>query len=402
MKNQLVQKQIEQLIVGTHHIVPETEFIKKLQSGKQLTIKLGADPTAPDLHLGHAVVLGKLRQLQDMGHRIIFLIGDFTARIGDPTGKSKTRPPLSEAEIVKNTQTYFDQVSKILDAQKIEIKFNSEWLDTISMKELVQLCSRVTVARLIERDDFAQRIAAHQTIGFHELLYPLMQGYDSVELKADIELGGTDQTFNLLMGRFLQEQYGQEPQVVLTMPLLLGLDGVHKMSKSLGNAISLNEQPEEAYGKLMSISDILMWHYAELLLSHLKVSIDEMHQKVTSGKVHPMDAKKEIAYAIVSQFWGQQEAQEAANIFKAVVQKKEYSAAPEKIIPKVFSNPVWIVDLLKHIAFIKTSSEAKRLIESGSVLVDGQVITDFKAHVSYQTGTTVAVGKHRACRLIVE
>src|SRR5581483_2267849 len=224
---------------GTAQIIPENELVKKLESGKNLKIKLGMDPTAPDLHLGHAVVLSKLKQFQDMGHEIIFLIGDFTASIGDPTGKSKTRPPLDDKEIEHNMKTYFDQVGKILDKSKIHVKFNSQWLSVLNSKEIIRLCAKVTVARLTEREDFANRLKNHQPISFHELLYPLFQGYDSVELKADVELGGTDQTFNLLMGRFLQEQYDQSPQVIVTLPLLIGLDGVHKMSKSLGNAIGL-------------------------------------------------------------------------------------------------------------------------------------------------------------------
>lgn len=255
--------QFEQLIISTEQTIPLDEFKKKLSTGKKLKIKLGADPTAPDLHLGHAVVLAKLRQFQDLGHEIIFLIGDFTARIGDPTGKSKTRPPLTEEQIKTNAKTYLEQVGKILDLSKTTLRYNSEWLGALSSTEWVKLCGQVTLARIIEREDFANRIANKQSVGFHELLYPIMQGYDSVELKADVELGGTDQTFNLLMGRYLQEQYGQEPQVIMTVPLLKGLDGVHKMSKSLGNSIGLTDPADQAYGKLMSMSDDLMWHYYE-------------------------------------------------------------------------------------------------------------------------------------------
>lgn len=394
-----IELQLEQIKQGAHQIVPEQELLKKLQRSKPLVVKLGMDPTAPDLHLGHAVVLSKLRQLQELGHRIIFLIGDFTARIGDPTGKSKTRPALSENQIVHNTKTYFDQVSRILNPDAIEIKYNSAWLEHLSMQTLIELCAKVTVARLVERDDFAQRIERHQTISFHELLYPLMQGYDSVELKADIELGGSDQTFNLLMGRFLQEQYGQEPQVVLTMPLLLGLDGVHKMSKSLGNAIGLAEPAQEAYGKLMSIADDLMWHYATVLLQSRAEYIAAMKEAVVLSNFHPMDAKKEIAQLIVERFWSKEQAQQAARIFESVVQNKEYDLVPERALRDCLANPLWIVELLKELEFVASSSEAKRLIEAKAVAVDGIVVADFKAQILYKKGTVIVVGKHRACRI---
>ena len=282
----------DQLQAGVEQIIPKTEFLKKLELKRPLRVKLGADPTSADLHLGHAVVLSKLRQFQDCGHEVIFLIGDFTARIGDPTGRSKTRPALTDEQIQANTQTYFNQVSKILDPAKIIVRYNSQWLDKLSSREFVNLCSKVTLARLIEREDFAQRITEHQPIGFHELLYPLMQGYDSVVLQADIELGGTDQTFNLLMGRFLQEHYGQEPQVIMTLPLLEGLDGVQKMSKSLGNAIGLAEPADQAYGKLMSISDELMWRYYQVLLHMRQQEICRMQEQVQQGTVHPMTLKK--------------------------------------------------------------------------------------------------------------
>ena len=261
-----IKKQLEIIKSSTSSVIPEADLIKKLERGIPLRIKLGMDPTAPDLHLGHAVVLSKMKQLQDLGHEVIFLIGDFTARIGDPTGKSKTRPPLTEQDIEKNTRTYFDQVTKILDPKKLTIVYNSEWLNAVSINDMIKLCAKVTLARLIEREDFAKRIDNNQPISFHELLYPLFQGYDSVALKADIELGGTDQTFNLFMGRYLQEQYGQEPQVIITTPLLEGLDGGPKMSKSLGNAIGLTEPADQVFGKLMSISDELMWHYMHILL----------------------------------------------------------------------------------------------------------------------------------------
>lgn len=390
---------VEQLKNGTVQVTPEQEFVKKIASGKKLKIKLGADPTAPDLHLGHAVVLSKLREFQDLGHEIIFLIGDFTARIGDPTGKSKTRPPLSEADIKYNTTSYFEQVGKILDASKITVAYNAQWLDKLSSKELVQLCGKVTLARLTEREDFANRIASQTPIGFHELLYPLFQGYDSVELQADVELGGTDQTFNLLMGRFLQEHYGQAPQVILTMPLLEGLDGVKKMSKSLGNSIGLSEPADQAFGKLMSISDTLMWRYYELLLGTTSSEMSQLQERIAGGTMHPMACKKDMAYKIIAKFWSISEADTARNTFEALFQKKDYSKAQEVALPADLENPLWIVDLLKALGALKTSSEAKRLIESGAVAIDESPIKDFKAQISWKSGMIIKVGKHRIYRI---
>ena len=308
---------LEKLLIGASQVIPLADLEKKLASEKKLIIKFGADPTSPDLHLGHAVVLSKLRQFQDLGHHVIFLIGDFTARIGDPTGRSKTRPPLTEEQILENTKTYIAQVGKVLDSNNISIRYNSEWLDKLSSKDWLKLCAQVTLARLIEREDFHERIKNNISIGFHELTYPLLQGYDSVALRSDVELGGTDQTFNLLMGRFLQEHYGQEPQVILTTPLLIGLDGINKMSKSLGNAIGLTEPADQAFGKLMSISDELMWNYYELLLHVRREEIE--------STAHPMELKKQMAFRIVERFWGNKEAQEARNAFEHLFQKKDFS-----------------------------------------------------------------------------
>lgn len=397
-------KKIEQALQliksGTSQVLPEADLIKKLESGKKLKIKLGADPTAPDLHLGHAVVLSKLRQFQDLGHEIIFLIGDFTARIGDPTGKSKTRPSLTEEDIKRNTKTYLDQVSKILDPDKLTIRYNSEWLDKLTSKQLVHLCAQLTLARLIEREDFASRIKKQQSIALHELLYPLFQAYDSVALEADVEIGGTDQTFNLLLGRSLQEQFGKEPQVVITMPLLEGLDGVAKMSKSLNNAISLTETPDQAYGKLMSISDKLMWRYYELLLSFDRDQLKQMQERVESGNLHPMALKKDMARGIIAKFWSESEASQAQEAFEQVFQKKDYSHAQEAKIPSDTDNPIWIVQLLKILDAVKSSSEAKRLLEAGAVSIDEQPITDFSAQITWKSGTIIKVGKHRIYRLI--
>ncbi|PKN03670.1 tyrosine--tRNA ligase [Candidatus Dependentiae bacterium HGW-Dependentiae-1] len=394
-----VKKTLEIIKTGTAQIVPEEQLIKKLETGRPLKIKLGMDPTAPDLHLGHAVVLGKMRQLQDMGHEIIFIIGDFTARIGDPTGKSKTRPPLTEQEIQHNTRTYFDQLGKILDTNKMKVVYNSHWLDSLTIKEFVKLCAKTTVAKIIEREDFARRLDQNLPVGFHELLYPLFQGYDSVVLHADVELGGTDQTFNLLFGRYLQEQFGQEPQIVLTMPLLEGLDGKEKMSKSLGNAIGLTEAPDQAFGKLMSISDTLMWRYFKLLLGRTDAELSQMQERVAGGTLNPMGLKKDMAQEVLIRFWSPDEALKAREQFEAVFQKKDYSAAQEVDMPKELPNPIWIVDLIKALAAIQSSSEARRLIEAGAVSLDEKPVTDFKAEVSWKSGTVVKVGKHRIYRI---
>lgn len=394
-----MDNRITLLTQGAAQVIPEADLKKKLAQGKPLKVKLGADPTAPDLHLGHAVVLSKLKDFQQAGHEVIFLIGDYTARIGDPTGKSKTRPPLQEEAIKKNMATYFEQVGKILDPATIMIDQNSRWLDALSSKDMIKLCANVTVARIIEREDFADRIRTNQPIGMHELLYPLLQGYDSVALHADVELGGTDQTFNLLMGRLLQEHYGQEPQVVITMPLLLGLDGVHKMSKSLGNAIGLTEPADQAYGKLMSISDILMWHYFELLLATSKADIKVMQQNVQAGTQHPMMLKKEMAERIVEKFWSKQEAMQAREQFEAF-QKKDYAAAAQEFpIPLDHLNPTWLIELMKQMGAITTSSEGRRLIEASAVSIDGTVIKDVKYAVELKAGMIIKVGKHRIYRI---
>ncbi len=394
-----IEKTVELIRSGTVQILPEDQLLEKLKSGKQLKIKLGMDPTAPDLHLGHAVVLSKMKQFQDLGHEVVFLIGDFTARIGDPTGRSKTRPALSDVEIKHNMQTYFDQVGKILDNKKVTIRYNSEWLDILSAKDIVQLLAKVTLARVTERDDFARRITKNEAISLHELLYPIFQAYDSVALEADVELGGTDQTFNLLMGRFLQEQFGQEAQVVITMPLLLGLDGVNKMSKSLGNAVGLAEQADQAFGKLMSLSDVSMWHYYKVLLGRTSGELSQMEERVAAENLHPMGLKKDMAYEVILKFWSEQEAVKARESFEALFQKKDYSKATQVDLPKDTARSIWVVDLLKALGAIKTSSEAKRLIESKAVHIDDEMVVDFKAQIEWQSGMVIKVGKHRIYRI---
>ncbi|HVW99147.1 MAG TPA: tyrosine--tRNA ligase [Candidatus Babeliaceae bacterium] len=394
-----VSEQIEIIKSGIVQIISEEELRKKLLTGKKLRVKLGADPTAPDLHLGHAVVLSKLKQFQDLGHEIIFLIGDFTASIGDPTGKSKTRPPLSQEEIAFNTSTYFDQVSKILDPHKIRIRFNSEWLDKLTSREIVNLCSKVTLAQLSEREDFANRIEKHESIAFHELLYPLFQGYDSVALDADIELGGTDQTFNLVLGRHLQEKFGQEPQIIITVPLLEGLDGSAKMSKSLGNYIGLIEPAEQAYGKLMSMSDKLMWRYMNVLLQVPEATISSLQERVASGATHPMVLKKDMAHSIITKFWSKAEADAAQAQFEALFQKKDYSQAQILELPALTPNPIGIIELLKVIGSVDTSSEARRLIVAGAVKVDNEMVQDPKTVIAWRPGMIIKVGKHRIYQL---
>lgn len=384
---------------GTIQVTPEEDFKKKLAKNKPLRIKLGADPTAPDLHLGHAVVLNKMRQFQDLGHTVIFLIGDFTARIGDPSGRSKTRPPMTEEEIKTNARTYLEQVSKVLDPEKTIICYNSEWLGKLNLVDMIKLAGHVTLARIIEREDFQKRLQENVTIGFHELFYPIFQGYDSVALEADVELGGTDQTFNLLMGRHLQEQYGQEAQVIMTLPLLEGLDGVKKMSKSLGNYIGLWEPAQQAFGKLMSMSDQLMWRYYLLLLDKTEQEIAQLQQDVQQEKIHPMNVKKQMAFGIIKRYWSEPEAQEAQQSFENLFQKQDYSQAQEVRLLDKFQGPVWIVNVLRELGAVTSSSEAKRLIESKAVHVDGNVISDFKAEISCATGMIIKVGKHRIYKI---
>lgn len=396
-----LQKQLERIVRGTVQVVPLEGLKKKLEQGRPLRIKLGADPTSPDLHLGHAVVLSKMRDFQDLGHEVIFLIGDYTARIGDPSGKSKTRPVLEQKDIEQNMLTYFHQVSKILDPKKTTVRYNSEWLDKLSSSDFLKLCGKVTLAQLTEREDFSTRIAEHKPIGFHELMYPIMQAYDSVALQADVELGGTDQTFNLLLGRTLQEQFGQVPQVVITLPLLEGLDGVQKMSKSLGNAISLAEPAQDAFGKLMSISDTLMWRYFSLLLDVSKQELSQLEERVAAGNTHPMELKKTMAHDVVAKFWSAEEADKAQKQFEDLFQKRDMSAAQEVSLAADAPNPIWIVELLKLLKVVNTGSEGRRLIEQGAVSIDGDVIKDGKAEITLRNDMIVKAGKHKIFKIKV-
>jgi tyrosyl-tRNA synthetase len=394
-----IAEQVALLSEGTISVLPREELIKKIERKGKLTIKLGVDPTAPDLHLGHAVVLSKLRQFQDFGHHIIFLLGTFTTRIGDPTGKSKTRPTLSDEQIENNAKTYFEQVQKILDPQKLTIRYNSEWMDILSSKDFVTLCSKVTLAQMITREDFAKRLKENQPIALHEILYPLIQGYDSVELKADVEIGGTDQTFNLLMGRYLQEQYNQEPQVVITLPLLEGLDGVQKMSKSLNNYIGLSERAENAYGKILSISDELMWRYYNVLLYMSENEIVIHKEAIEHGNEHPLVLKKQLAYKIVERFWSQQEATDAQIQFETLFQKRDFSQAQEIVLPL---KDYTIVALIKNIEEALSLSQIRRLISEGAVSVNEKKKNDPFEIISLSDNsldTILRIGKHRIFRI---
>ena len=383
---------------GVDELLIESEFAQKLarseQSGVPLRIKLGADPTAPDLHLGHTVVLNKLRQLQDLGHKVIFLIGDFTSMIGDPSGRNATRPPLSREQIEENAQTYFRQVALILDAERTEMRYNSEWCDPLGARGMIQLASRYTVARMMERDDFTKRYKNGTPIAVHEFLYPLMQGYDSVALKADLELGGTDQKFNLLVGRELQKDYGQEPQCILTMPLLEGLDGVDKMSKSKNNYIGITEAPNTMFGKLMSISDTMMWRYYDLL-SFRSIEDIAAVKAATEGGANPRDAKVALAKEIVTRFHSAQAADDALADFV----NRSKGGIPDDVPEVAVSGaPLGVAQLLKAAGLCASTSEAMRMIDQGGVRIDGGVVSDKGLQV--EAGSFVMqVGKRKFARV---
>ncbi len=390
-------EQLRLLRRGAVEILLEEELLRKLKRGKALRVKAGFDPTAPDLHLGHTVLLQKMKQFQDLGHEVIFLIGDFTGMIGDPSGRSETRKPLSREEVEKNAATYKEQVFKILDPRKTVVEFNSRWMAQVNAVALIELAGKYTVARMLEREDFKLRYQNQQSISIHEFLYPLIQGYDSVALQADVELGGTDQRFNLLIGRELQREYGREPQVVLTMPLLEGTDGIQKMSKSLNNYIGINEAPEEIFGKVMSLSDELMWRYAELLSEKDLDQIQNARRQVSSGSVHPMDFKKSLAHEIVARFHGTIAAESAREYFEARHQKRTVP----KNIRKQFLPPdrVWICQLLVDLQFARSKGEARRLIAQRAVKVDGQIVTDVDFEFRGNVHRLVEVGKTRIAQV---
>jgi tyrosyl-tRNA synthetase len=369
-----VDEALEIIKRGAEEILVEAELVKKLKTGKPLRIKAGFDPTAPDLHLGHTVLLSKLRQFQDLGHEILFLIGDFTGMIGDPTGKSATRPPLTEEDVAKNAQTYQTQVFKILDKDKTEIVFNSQWMSKMSAADMIKLAGRQTVARMLERDDFKKRYKAEQSISIHEFLYPLIQGYDSVELKADVELGGTDQKFNLLMGRELQKYYGQPPQTVLMMPLLEGLDGVNKMSKSLNNYIGITDAPGEMFSKILSMPDTLIWRYYELLSFRSIAEIEQLKRDMEQGK-NPRDIKIELARELIARFHNEAAAQNADKAAGNIIKEGEVpDNIPEIIIELEGQEALPISAVLNKSALAKNSAQARDMLKNGRVKVDQKVI----------------------------
>jgi tyrosyl-tRNA synthetase len=389
---------VETIRRGCEELIVEEELVKKLASGRKLRVKLGLDPTAPDLHLGHTVVINKLRHFQQLGHQVQFLIGDFTGMIGDPTGKNQTRPPLSREQILANAQSYRDQVFKILDPDQTQILFNSEWSDKLGAEGMIRLASRYTVARLLERDDFDKRFKKNQPIAVHELLYPLMQGYDSVAMKSDVELGGTDQKFNLLVGRELQKDYGQEPQVILTMPLLEGTDGKDKMSKSLGNYIGIAEPPHEIFGKLMSISDDLMWRYIELLSFEPLSTVEGWKQQVAGGG-NPRNVKVRFAKEIVARFHGAGAARSAEEDFE---QRFRHGALPEDMPEVALAAPqdgLTVAQMLKAASLVASASEAQRMVAQGGVKVNGEKVSDWAQRFSAGQTLVVQVGKRRFARI---
>ncbi|MCP3891101.1 MAG: tyrosine--tRNA ligase [Desulfobulbaceae bacterium] len=400
-----VEEQLELIERGVVDCISREELIKKLkksqESGVPLTVKAGFDPTAPDLHLGHTVLLQKLKHFQDLGHDVQFLIGDFTGMIGDPTGKSETRNALTVEQVAENAETYKAQVFKILDPKKTKVVFNSTWLSQLTSIDMIKLASEVTVARMLEREDFKNRYENEKPISIHEFLYPLIQGYDSVAMKADVELGGTDQLFNVLMGRDLQRSHGQEPQIVLTMPLLEGLDGVNKMSKSLGNYIGITDSADNIYGKLLSVSDELMFRYFSLLSDLSNEEIDDLQRKVEDGSLHPKEAKKLLARELTARFHSTEEAFAAEQNFEKVFQK---GGIPDEIPEHtcLTSEPVPLPNLLADAGLVKSTSEARRMIKQSAVSIDGEKVSDMNLMVGAEGDVLVKVGKRRFCKIIFE
>lgn len=383
---------------GVTEILLEDELRARLKEGRPLRIKAGFDPTAPDLHLGHTVLVNKLRQFQDLGHEVLFLIGDFTGMIGDPTGKSATRPPLTRDQVIENARTYEQQIFKILDPERTLVMFNSSWMNAMTSADLIQLAARHTVARMLERDDFSKRYSEGRPIAIHEFLYPLIQGYDSVAMRADVELGGTDQKFNLLVGRQLQEAYGQRPQVVITLPLLEGLDGVQKMSKSLGNYVGISESPDEQFGKLMSISDTLMWRYFELLSFRSMSEIEELRRAVEAGR-NPRDVKFELAKEIVARFHDTAAAERAQENFVQRFQKGALPDDLEEITLAVSAQGMPIANLLKEAGLTTSTSEALRMIQQGAVRLDGERVASRDIQIPAGGSHVLQVGKRRVARV---
>ena len=404
-----VERQLAVIARGAAEILPEDEMRRKLArsvaTGRPLKVKLGLDPSAPDIHIGHTVVLQKLRQFQELGHTVQLIIGDFTGRIGDPTGKSETRKPLTEEQVKENARTYVEQFAKVLDMDRVELHFNSKWLAPLTFADVVKLAAQVTVARMLERDDFEKRYKEGQPISLHEFFYPLMQGYDSVALESDIELGGTDQKFNLLMGRHLQEAFGQEPQVILMMPLLEGLDGVKKMSKSLGNYIGISEPPNEMYGKAMSVPDELMVKYFELVTDLSNEEIAAIRQGLADGTLHPRDAKMKLAHTLVRMYHGEEAARQAEDYFRTVFQER---ALPNEVPAvavsraKLEDGRMWVVRLLVELGLVGSNGEGRRMIQQGGVRIDGEKVTDVDAAVTVRDGMVVQVGKRKFAKVVLQ
>ncbi|EKE73647.1 tyrosine--tRNA ligase [Gallaecimonas xiamenensis] len=394
----VVQDALEILKRGVEEILVEDELVAKLKENRPLRIKLGADPTAPDIHLGHTVVLNKMRQFQDLGHEVIFLIGDFTGMIGDPSGKNTTRPPLTREDVLRNAETYKEQVFKILDPAKTQVVFNSSWLEELGAAGMLKLASNLTVARMLERDDFKKRFAGNQPIAIHEFMYPLLQGYDSVALKADVELGGTDQKFNLLMGRELQKSEGQSTQVVVMMPLLEGLDGVKKMSKSAGNYIGISEAPTEMFGKIMSVSDDLMWRYYELLSFRPMDEIRGFRQAISEG-ANPRDYKILLAKEIIARFHSDSDAEAAHQDFIQRFQKNAMPDEMDELTLDAGSEGLAIANLLKEAGLVASTSDGMRMIKQGAVKMDGDKVDDAKLVVPQGTVAVFQVGKRKFARV---
>ena len=394
------QEILNQIKRGSDELLIESELVKKLESGRPLRVKAGFDPTAPDLHLGHTVLLNKMRQLQDLGHHALFLIGDFTGMIGDPTGKNATRPALTREQVLANAESYREQVFKVLDPDKTEVVFNSAWMDKFSAVDLIKLAATHTVAQMLERDDFGKRYKSNQPIAIHEFIYPLVQGYDSVALKADIELGGTDQKFNLLMGRELQRHFGQPAQCVLTMPLLEGLDGINKMSKSLGNYIGVTDTPQDMFGKLMSVSDDLMWRYFDLLSFRSLAQVANFREEAEQGR-NPRDIKVLLAQEIVARFHSQKAAEEALNEFEARFRKGVLPDDMPEITVASTAGHIAIANLLKQAGLVASTSEALRMIEQGAVKLDGDKVSDKALQLKAGAVVVAQVGKRKFGRVSI-
>jgi tyrosyl-tRNA synthetase len=399
-----VAEQIALIERGAVDFHSKEDLVKKLnrslETGVPLTIKAGFDPTAPDLHLGHTVLIQKMRHFQMLGHQVNFLIGDFTGLIGDPTGKSDTRPPLTPEDVKRNAETYKEQVFKILDPEKTKVVFNSSWLGQLTSFEMIRLASELTVARMLERDDFKKRFESNRPISIHEFLYPLIQGYDSVAMKADVELGGTDQLFNLLMGRDLQRSRGQEPQVVLTMPLLEGLDGVNKMSKSLGNYIGISEAPDSIFGKVMSISDDLMFRYYELLSDLPMAEIVTLKGQIAAGQLHPKAVKVQLAKELVARFHNQAAAEDAERNFDQIFARHEMPDEIEEVKVVVGEPEIWVPKLLLDAGLVKSTSDGRRMIQQHAVSIEGEKVSDINAVVPAHGTLLLKVGKRRFCKVI--